>query len=66
MKDAQRRLALDAAVELTHFAYRDYRRLQHKTRLTGAQHARVDAAPQADRRAAVSALWSHVFGGPWR
>jgi len=47
-------------------AYRDYRRLQHKTRLTGAQHARVDAAAQADRRAAVSALWSHVFGGPWR
>ena len=47
-------------------AYRDYRRVQHQTRLTGAQHARVDAAAQADRRAAVSALWSHVFGGPWR
>jgi glutamate-ammonia-ligase adenylyltransferase len=47
-------------------AYRDYRRLQHQIRLTGAQHARVDAAAQADRRAAVSALWSHVFGKPWR
>ena len=47
-------------------AYRDYRRLQHQTRLTGAQHARVEAAAQADRRAAVSALWSHVFGGAWR
>ena len=47
-------------------AYRDYRRLQHQIRLTGAQHARVEAAAQADRRAAVSALWNHVFGGPWR
>jgi glutamate-ammonia-ligase adenylyltransferase len=47
-------------------AYRDYRRLQHQIRLTGAAHARVDAAAQADRRAAVSALWNHVFGEPWR
>jgi glutamate-ammonia-ligase adenylyltransferase len=47
-------------------AYRDYRRLQHQIRLTGAQHARVDAAAQAERRAAVSALWNHVFGEPWR
>jgi glutamate-ammonia-ligase adenylyltransferase len=47
-------------------AYRDYRRLQHQIRLTGAQHARVEAAAQADRRAAVSALWSQVFGKPWR
>ncbi len=28
-------------------AYRDYRRLQHQIRLTGAPHARVDPAPQA-------------------
>jgi [glutamine synthetase] adenylyltransferase / [glutamine synthetase]-adenylyl-L-tyrosine phosphorylase len=47
-------------------AYRDYRRLQHLIRMTGAPQARVDAAAQADRRAAVSALWTHVFGGPWR
>jgi glutamate-ammonia-ligase adenylyltransferase len=47
-------------------AYRDYRRLQHQIRLTGAHHARVEAAPQADRRAAVSALWNHVFGQSWR
>jgi glutamate-ammonia-ligase adenylyltransferase len=47
-------------------AYRDYRRLQHQIRLTGAAHARVDAAAQADRRATVSALWNHVFGEPWR
>jgi glutamate-ammonia-ligase adenylyltransferase len=43
-------------------AYRDYRRLQHQIRLTGAPHARVDPALQADRRAAVAALWTHVFG----
>ena len=47
-------------------AYREYRRLQHKIRLTGAPHARVDPAEQAERRAAVTALWEHVFGGPWR
>jgi glutamate-ammonia-ligase adenylyltransferase len=46
-------------------AYRDYRRLQHTIRLTGAPHARVDPALQADRRAAVTALWTHVFGTPW-
>ncbi len=47
-------------------AYREYRRLQHQIRLTGAAHARVDPAAQADRRAAVTALWTHVFGAPWR
>ena len=47
-------------------AYREYRRLQHKVRLTGAAHARVDPAPQAERRAAVAALWLAVFGAPWR
>ena len=46
-------------------AYREYRRLQHKVRLTGAAHARVDPLPQAARRAAVVALWTHVFGAPW-
>jgi glutamate-ammonia-ligase adenylyltransferase len=43
-------------------AYRDYRRQQHAVRLTGAAHARVDPSPQASRRAAVDALWRHVFG----
>ncbi|MEO8303811.1 MAG: bifunctional [glutamate--ammonia ligase]-adenylyl-L-tyrosine phosphorylase/[glutamate--ammonia-ligase] adenylyltransferase [Betaproteobacteria bacterium] len=47
-------------------AYRDFRRLQHQVRLTGALHARVDSEGQADRRAAVTALWIHVFGAPWR
>jgi glutamate-ammonia-ligase adenylyltransferase len=44
-------------------AYREYRRLQHQIRLTGAPQARVDSESQADRRGAVSALWSHVFRG---
>ena len=47
-------------------AYREYRRLQHEIRLTGAPHARVDPETQADRRAAVSALWRHVFGESWQ
>ena len=47
-------------------AYREYRRLQHKIRLTGAPHARVNPDEQAERRAAVAALWQHVFGEPWR
>jgi glutamate-ammonia-ligase adenylyltransferase len=46
-------------------AYREYRRLQHQIRLTGATHARVDPEPQVLRRAAVMALWNSVFGGPW-
>ncbi len=46
-------------------AYRDFRRLQHAVRLTGAAHARVEAAPEAPRRDAVHVLWTHVFGAPW-
>ena len=46
-------------------AYREFRRLQHQIRLTGAPHARVDPASQFARRDAVSALWTEVFGGPW-
>jgi len=42
-------------------AYREYRRLQHQVRLTGAPHARVDPAPEEDRRAAVRALWEAVL-----
>jgi glutamate-ammonia-ligase adenylyltransferase len=47
-------------------AYRAYRRQQHAVRLTGAAQARVDAQPHAERRAAVDALWRHVFGTGWR
>ncbi|NDP41961.1 MAG: bifunctional glutamine synthetase adenylyltransferase/deadenyltransferase, partial [Aromatoleum sp.] len=46
-------------------AYRDYRRLQHQIRLTGAAHARVPRQTQTRERAAVDALWRNVFGGPW-
>ena len=46
-------------------AYREFRRLQHQIRLTGAPHARVDAASQEARREAVAGLWVRVFGGPW-
>ena len=46
-------------------AYRDFRRLQHQIRLTGAPNARVDADSQVERRSAVLALWTQVFGGPW-
>jgi glutamate-ammonia-ligase adenylyltransferase len=53
-------LALDAAD-----AYREFRRLQHQVRLTGAPQARVEPGAQGQRRAAVSALWAHVFGSPW-
>ena len=43
-------------------AYREYRKLQHKVRLTGAPHARVDAAPQAIRRDVVRTLWQRALG----
>ena len=46
-------------------AYREYRRLQHQVRLSGAAHARVDPALQAARRAAVERLWTAVFGMRW-
>jgi len=46
-------------------AYRQYRRLQHEIRLTGAAHARVPPPTQTARRAVVAALWLHVFGAPW-
>jgi glutamate-ammonia-ligase adenylyltransferase len=45
-------------------AYREYRRLQHQVRLTGAPHARVASEPQAARRARVDRLWAAVFGNP--
>ncbi|MEO8674926.1 MAG: bifunctional [glutamate--ammonia ligase]-adenylyl-L-tyrosine phosphorylase/[glutamate--ammonia-ligase] adenylyltransferase [Casimicrobiaceae bacterium] len=46
-------------------AYREFRRLQHQIRLTGAPQARVDAVSQEARREAVTGLWARVFGGPW-
>jgi [glutamine synthetase] adenylyltransferase / [glutamine synthetase]-adenylyl-L-tyrosine phosphorylase len=43
-------------------AYREYRRLQHRARLTGARQARVPPDGEAPRRAAVMALWRIVLG----
>jgi glutamate-ammonia-ligase adenylyltransferase len=47
-------------------AYRMYRRLQHQIRLTGVAHARVEPEGLAAPRAAVAALWTHVFGVAWQ
>jgi glutamate-ammonia-ligase adenylyltransferase len=61
-------IAADAGLlpsELAHGAanaYREYRRLQHQVRLTGAAHARVEPEPQLQRRSCVEALWRTVFG----
>jgi glutamate-ammonia-ligase adenylyltransferase len=46
-------------------AYRAYRRAQHRMRLTGAPHARVEPEPYATNRAAVDRLWREIFGTPW-
>ncbi|MBA3775562.1 MAG: bifunctional [glutamate--ammonia ligase]-adenylyl-L-tyrosine phosphorylase/[glutamate--ammonia-ligase] adenylyltransferase [Betaproteobacteria bacterium] len=46
-------------------AYREFRRLQHEVRLTGAAQARVPPEPQMARRAAVAALWEQAFGADW-
>src|SRR5579862_1553634 len=45
-------------------AYREYRRLQHQVRLTGAAHARVEPESRLARRSCVDALWRTVFGAP--
>ena len=47
-------------------AYREYRKVQHAIRLTGAPHVRIDPATHAQRRNDVDALWKAVFGGAWR
>jgi [glutamine synthetase] adenylyltransferase / [glutamine synthetase]-adenylyl-L-tyrosine phosphorylase len=49
-----------ALAETVRDAYREYRRLQHLRRLNNLD-SRIAAAPQAERIAAVRALWSHVF-----
>jgi len=43
-------------------AYREYRRIQHALRLSGAQYARVPHAQVAEGSAAVAALWRSVLG----
>jgi glutamate-ammonia-ligase adenylyltransferase len=43
-------------------AYRDYRRLQHRLRLNGAEFARVERAAVAAHADATLTLWRAVFG----
>ena len=43
-------------------AYREFRRLQHRLRLTGAQYARVPPEEVAPHAAAVRELWATVLG----
>jgi glutamate-ammonia-ligase adenylyltransferase len=43
-------------------AYRDYRRLQHRLRLNGAEFARVERASVEPHAEATLALWQAVFG----
>jgi glutamate-ammonia-ligase adenylyltransferase len=43
-------------------AYRDYRRLQHRLRLNGAEYARVERASVSAHADATLALWTAVFG----
>jgi glutamate-ammonia-ligase adenylyltransferase len=43
-------------------AYRDFRRLQHRLRLNGAEFARVERAAVAAQVDATAALWQVVFG----
>ena len=47
-------------------AYREYRRVQHAVRLTGAPHARVDPERHARGRSSVDELWKAVFGTAWQ
>ena len=43
-------------------AYREFRRLQHRLRLNGAEVARVAPEDVADRVADVRGLWREIFG----
>jgi glutamate-ammonia-ligase adenylyltransferase len=45
-------------------AYREFRRIQHSLRLSGAQYARVPRPEVADQVAAVLQLWQAVFSAP--
>ncbi len=51
-----------ALAEQVRTAYRDYRRVQHRLRLTGAPYARVPHGDVAEHATATRALWNAVFG----
>jgi len=50
----------DLAGNVVH-AYRDYRHAQHKLKLQGAAHLRVDALSVTNHVVAVSDLWEQIF-----
>jgi [glutamine synthetase] adenylyltransferase / [glutamine synthetase]-adenylyl-L-tyrosine phosphorylase len=52
----------EAAAQAVGDAYRDFRRLQHKLRLSGAKYARVPPAQAQGYAEATRALWRGVFG----
>ncbi len=45
-------------------AYRELRRMQHATKLQGAEHARIGPEQAARQAQAASRLWQEVFGPP--
>jgi [glutamine synthetase] adenylyltransferase / [glutamine synthetase]-adenylyl-L-tyrosine phosphorylase len=49
------------AAEKTGAAYREFRRLQHGLRLSGARYARVSGEEVEDAIAATNTLWQRVF-----
>lgn len=51
-----------ALAEQVRAAYRDYRRLQHRLRLNGAEYARVPHADVSGQVEATRALWRATFG----
>ncbi|MDA1116785.1 MAG: bifunctional [glutamate--ammonia ligase]-adenylyl-L-tyrosine phosphorylase/[glutamate--ammonia-ligase] adenylyltransferase [Proteobacteria bacterium] len=55
-------LVTPARAEQGRTAYREFRRVQHGLRLSGAQYARVPLESVAPHAAAVRALWSEVLG----
>jgi len=56
----------DAIAEAAANAYRELRRQQHATKLSGAEYARVPPAAMAGVREAVGRLWGYVFNGGLR
>ena len=55
-------LVTPARAEQGRTAYREFRRVQHALRLSGAQYARVPLESVAPHATAVRALWSEVLG----
>jgi glutamate-ammonia-ligase adenylyltransferase len=56
-------LVSEDLAERVRVAYREFRRLQHRLRLSGAPYARVPPDEVAAHAAAVRELWRAMFGG---